>query len=605
MDMKRKDHGISAVELNITKRTWTVFFALGCCAGLLGAAVPQNAAQSVPETPDGGRTLYNGIVLPKDWPPKINPDDRAPQHVPYLDATNIPAVIPIDVGRQLFVDDFLIARTEGLVRAFPKPQKHPANPLFWPQTPSELARDTDLKDADYPAEGVRMSHSPGCVMPGGGVWWDPTRKRFRMWYLPGWWGALSYAESKDGVRWERPAVGPGGDNILLPLDRQRFDTFGIWPDYTAADPYSNWYLSDSPGGFGQCAVYSSPDGIHWQFRKHSGFNGDCTTFFYNPFLGKWVWSLRASWRNRSRTYHAHQDFIAGSTWAFPKSEREKKNTADCFLWLACDNQDLTRTIAGRKRTNAQLYNVDAVPYESLMVGLFKILCGRDNGESARGGMPKTTTLHFAYSRDGFHFSRPDRTPAIADAGWGSGEWDSGYVGSCTSCFVINDDRLWFYYTGLRGDAGAVHPPTCCAENGMHWNGAIGVATLRRDGFAKMVADGLGELVTRPVRFSGTHLFVNADARFGRLAVEVLDGDDRPFAGFSAADCRLLEREDSTKREIVWKGGDLTAFAGKPVRFRFKLRVASLYSFWVSTKATGESGGYVAAGGPAFKGLRDL
>ena len=56
--------------------------------------------------------------------------------------------------------------------------------------------------------------------------------------------------------------------------------------------------------------------------------------------------------------------------------------------------------------------------------------------------------------------------------------------------------------------------------------------------------------------------------------------------------------------IAWKGGDLARFAGKPVRFRFNLRVATLYSFWVSRKPTGESGGYVAAGGPAYKGLKD-
>jgi hypothetical protein len=67
---------------------------------------------------------------------------------------------------------------------------------------------------------------------------------------------------------------------------------------------------------------------------------------------------------------------------------------------------------------------------------------------------------------------------------------------------------------------------------------------------------------------------------------------------------MLVREDTTKRAVTWKGGDLARFAGKPVRFRFKLRVASLYSFWVSAKPTGESGGYLAAAGPAYSSLRD-
>ena len=111
-------------------------------------------------------------------------------------------------------------------------------------------------------------------------------------------------------------------------------------------------------------------------------------------------------------------------------------------------------------------------------------------------------------------------------------------------------------------------------------------------------------MTRPVRFTGAHFFVNADARFGNLAVEVLDERGEPYPGYSANDCRTLVREDSTKRAVAWKGGDLSRFAGKPVRFRFNLRVASLYSFWVSKKPTGESGGYVAAGGPAYPGLKD-
>lgn len=47
--------------------------------------------------------------------------------VPYLD--NPPDVIPIDVGRQLFVDDFLIADTT-LERTFHAARMHPSNPVL-------------------------------------------------------------------------------------------------------------------------------------------------------------------------------------------------------------------------------------------------------------------------------------------------------------------------------------------------------------------------------------------------------------------------------------------------------------------------------------------
>ena len=47
-------------------------------------------------------------------------------------------------------------------------------------------------------------------------------------------------------------------------------------------------------------------------------------------------------------------------------------------------------------------------------------------------------------------------------------------------------------------------------------------------------------------------------------------------------------------------------AGRVLRFRFDLaRGTELYSFWVSRWASGESGGYVAGGGPAFTSARDL
>ena len=140
---------------------------------------------------------------------------------------------------------------------------------------------------------------------------------------------------------------------------------------------------------------------------------------------------------------------------------------------------------------------------------------------------------------------------------------------------------------------------------MYSNGSIGVATLRRDGFAGMVADGKGELLTKPLVFDGGHLFVNAECRFGSLAAEVVGDDGQPVKGFTRADCATFARGDSTKAELVFAGGSLSALAGKPVRLRFFLHCGTLYSFWVSPSPKGESRGYVAGGGPAYPGLRDM
>ncbi len=145
--------------------------------------------------------------------------------------------------------------------------------------------------------------------------------------------------------------------------------------------------------------------------------------------------------------------------------------------------------------------------------------------------------------------------------------------------------------------------------------STGLATLRRDGFVSMDHPGTGRvsadseprstpgtLTTRPVRFSGRHLFVNVDAAGGALRVDVLDRNGRVIAPYSAAQC-VPVREDSTRVRVAW-GTDLAALAGEPVRFRFHLSSARLYAFWVSAALNGSSRGYVAAGGPEFSGITD-
>jgi hypothetical protein len=58
--------------------------------------------------------------------------------------------------------------------------------------------------------------------------------------------------------------------------------------------------------------------------------------------------------------------------------------------------------------------------------------------------------------------------------------------------------------------------------------------------------------------------------------------------------------------ITWKeGADLSRLAGKPVRFRFYVRLAELYSFWASPDQSGASNGYLGAGAPGHAGLLDV
>jgi len=107
------------------------------CSVLLAVSlVPSMAAE----------TLYNGIELPEPWPPQIDKLTREPMPVPYLE--NRPEVVPIDIGRQLFVDDFLIERTT-LRRSYHRPEYHPDNPILKPDKPWERG-DSALAAAPFP-----------------------------------------------------------------------------------------------------------------------------------------------------------------------------------------------------------------------------------------------------------------------------------------------------------------------------------------------------------------------------------------------------------------------------------------------------------------------
>jgi hypothetical protein len=57
--------------------------------------------------------------------------------------------------------------------------------------------------------------------------------------------------------------------------------------------------------------------------------------------------------------------------------------------------------------------------------------------------------------------------------------------------------------------------------------------------------------------------------------------------------------------VTWRdAADLGAVRDRPVKLRFTLMNGRLYAFWVSPDTSGASHGYVAAGGPGFKGPID-
>ena len=138
------------------------------------------------------------------------------------------------------------------------------------------------------------------------------------------------------------------------------------------------------------------------------------------------------------------------------------------------------------------------------------------------------------------------------------------------------------------------------------NGSLGLAKLRRDGFASLRATFENAWVrTRKLRFTeGNGLYVNANTAGELLTVEVQDESYHPLLGFTHADC-VGFRGNSTCAEIRWREADFANLKGRPFRLCFKMNRGDLYSFWTDKNGKGASGGYVAAGGPAFSGSRDV
>ena len=521
--------------------------------------------------------LYNGITLGSPWPPRLKYPDEHPILPAYL--ADPPAVIPIDVGRQLFVDDFLIEDTT-LARTFHRAVYHPANPILRPEKPWELR--------DGVAERTKTPTNPAAMVFSDGVFFDPRERVFKMWYMAGYGMFTCLATSSDGVFWRRPEfdVVPG-TNIVSQAVR---DSSTVWLDLHEPDPKRRYKMSV---WYDHALVLSvSPDGIHWTEIGTTGRTGDRSTFFHNPFRDVWVYSLRAdqfksSISGRYRKYWESAEFGASPTW----------RPQDPAAWIKADSRDFARPDVA---TRPELYNLDCVAYESVMLGLFSVWRGET------GAREKVNEITLGFSRDGFHWHRPDRASFIP-VSEEPGSWNWANVQSAGGCCLVVGDALYFYVSGRQGRPGTEAPGVC----------STGLATLRRDGFASMdwlpdqarvikqgkTASSTGMLTTRPIRFSGQHLFVNADLGGGELRVEVLDRSGRTLVPFTREACAPVTG-NGTRLPVSWANGSIGDLAGQEVRLRFSLSHGRLYAFWVSPSAVGESRGYPAGGGPEFQGPLD-
>lgn len=416
-----------------------------------------------------------------------------------------------------------------------------------------------------------------------------------------------YAESDDGINWVRPELGliefnGSKKNNIVWDGEERFGVHGLAifkdtnPSAAGDARYKAWGVGANPeydgppkqpGAKGLFPL-KSPDGLHWSLMQDkpciaAGRFDSHNIAFWDEFRGEY----RSYHRNflESEPYAGRED-LTGSGVRGSRAQRDilTAASADFLNW----EPSAYLTYGWGKADH--LYTNAVTPYfraPHILLGFPMRYVDRGWSEAiedlpelehrrkrAKGNErcgSAVTDGMFMSSRDGRHFHlwpesfiRPGLRPA--------GNWT--YADNLPACGIVA--------TRSRIE-GAPDEISLYAAEG-YWRGDslnIRRYTLRMDGFVSIQARlSGGELITRPLVFSGHELTLNFSASAaGSLAVEILqDEEELPVEGYRLTDCRWVLGDDLNRR-VVWKGGpDVSRLAGIPIRLRFVLKDADLFAF---------------------------
>jgi hypothetical protein len=137
-----------------------------------------------------------------------------------------------------------------------------------------------------------------------------------------------------------------------------------------------------------------------------------------------------------------------------------------------------------------------------------------------------------------------------------------------SSLLVVGDQMRLYYSGYDG-----------LHDYLPFHSAIGVATLRKDGFASLDGgDNPGIVTTKHLTGLTGQLRLNCEAKAGLLQVEVLDANGRALPGYRKMDCNE-PRGDGVDQIVTWEEHKELPATKEPLRLRFHLKNVSLYSFY--------------------------
>ena len=227
---------------------------------------------------------------------------------------------------------------------------------------------------------------------------------------------------------------------------------------------------------------------------------------------------------------------------------------------------------------AQVYGMPVFGYQGIYIGLPWIYHARwikygryakpEVMYEAQEGSPRTVDVQFAWSHDLMGWTRPPARESFISLG-PEKSWDSKMIYTARAPVIVGD-KLFFYYGGFD----TIHDDDAQAK------GAIGLATLRIDGFCSMHAAGKeGWLISRREVFNTPAVTINAKcAPGGHVTAELIDRNNAVITGFSRQDC-IPFTGDSIRHELTWKTKQFTRNQiDKDRKVRFYIENADIYSY---------------------------
>ncbi len=518
------------------------------------------------------------------------------------------AVVDIGSRRELFVDSFLVDHLKGQARLrlhHPVPQEE-VLVFDAPWEGSGSVYVSILKDGDI----YRMYYK--------GVQIDPFKEsdeKIDNKYLQA--VPLCYAESDDGIHWRRPELGlhefrgSKANNIVVlygNMDGVNVDpgAAAVFKDDNPAAPpdarYKAVIHSKEPAK--GLLILKSADGIKWSLLSPQvvitdGAFDSQNLAFWDSIHG----TYRAYWRYFSRD--APPATPGGSTSSLYVGVRAIRTATSKDLLHWEDQKDLSYADSPEEH----LYTNQIKPYHRaphLLIGVPtryvepELPKGVMDDARAPADAEKTKTwsasMHalpelehrlmrasaserygsaltdtvLMTSRDGVNFRRWNEAfirPGIER----NGTWNYGHLFTA-----------WHLVETKSNLPGAPNELSLYASEN-YWTGNSSTLrryTLRLDGFVSAQASLKGgELITKPVRFTGAQLLLNfSTSAAGSLRVEIQDVNGTPLPGFALSDCPPIFG-DTIERPVMWaQGQDVGALAGRAVRLRFELKDADLYAF---------------------------